>query len=55
MAIDATTVEEMRRTLVAENVFSDVETADESSLRMFWNARRSPEYQRRLGELKSDT
>jgi hypothetical protein len=45
------TVEQMRRTLVAEKVFSTAATVDESTLRIFWAARKSPEYARRLAEL----
>ncbi len=45
------TVQDIRRTLVADGVFRSAETADEATLRMLWSARKSPEYQRRLAEL----
>jgi hypothetical protein len=46
------TVEKMRPTLVAEGVFTATATADEPSLRTFWNVRGTPEYQRPLTELE---
>jgi hypothetical protein len=54
MAIVVTTVEEMRRLLVAEGVFTAAPTADEPTVRMLWAARNSPEYRHRLAELKFD-
>jgi predicted amidohydrolase len=46
------TVQDIRRTLVADGVFVSAGWVDERTLRMFWEARRSPEYQQRLVALK---
>lgn len=54
MTVIVQTVQSMRQTLLAEGVFSSADSVDEPTLRMFWNARRSPEYRRRLAELMPD-
>lgn len=51
MAFIIATASEMRRMLVAEGVFKNAGSVDESTLYMFWIARKSPEYTDRSEEL----
>lgn len=50
----AKTMAEIRSILSDEGVFRDAATTDDSTLRVMWRVRESPEYRARLAELAAE-